>query len=190
MSVSRRSLLRMGGLAFASAASLSFTGRALAAPALVGLKELNVRTLSFDCTNTGERLNDVDYWVEGKYIPDALAEIDDALRDYRSDDVYPIATHLLDLLYQLGRRLDTDCQFELTSGYRSPETNAALQELDAGVAANSLHMKGQAADITLPGRSLRTVYETVLAMRMGGVGYYPDDDFLHIDIGRVRRWEG
>jgi len=108
MKISRRNLLRMGGVAFASAVSLSFTARALAAPALVGLKELNVRTLSFDCTNTGEQLNDVDYWVEGKYIPDALADIDDALRDYRSDEVYPIATHLLDLLYQLGRRLDTD----------------------------------------------------------------------------------
>src|SRR5258708_3634395 len=182
MSVSRRSLLRMGGLAFASTASLSFTGRALAAPALIGLKELNVRTLSFDCTNTGEQLNDVDYWVEGKYVPDALADIDDALRDYRSDEVYPIATHLLDLLYQLGRRLDTDCRFELTSGYRSPETNAELHELDSGVASNSLHMKAQAADITLPGRSLRTVYEAALAMRIGGVGYYPDDHFLHVHI--------
>ena len=190
MSVSRRSLLRMGGLAFASAASLSFTARALAAPALIGLKELNVRTLSFDCTNTGEQLNGVDYWVEGNYIPDALADIDDALRDYRSDEVYPIATNLLDLLYQIGRRLDTDCQFELTSGYRSPETNALLHELDSGVASNSLHMKGQAADITLPGRSLRTVYEAALTMRIGGVGYYPDDDFLHVDIGRVRHWEG
>jgi uncharacterized protein YcbK (DUF882 family) len=189
MSVSRRSLLCMSGVTFAST-SLSFTARALAAPALIGLKELNVRTLSFDCTNTGEQLNGVDYWVEGKYVPDALAEIDDALRDYRSGEIYAIATNLLDLLYQLGRRLDTDCQFELTSGYRSPETNALLHELDSGVAANSLHMKGQAADISLPGRPLRKVYETAVAMRVGGVGYYPDDDFLHVDVGRIRRWEG
>ncbi len=190
MSISRRGLLGMSGAALVCATSVSFTARAHAAPALVGLKELNVRTLSFDCTNTGEYLNAVDYWIEGKYVPDALAEIDDALRDYRSDEVYPIATHLLDLLYQIGRTLDTDCQFELTSGYRSPETNAELHELDAGVAANSLHMKGQAADITLPGRPLRKVYEAALAMRVGGVGYYPDDDFLHVDVGRVRRWEG
>jgi uncharacterized protein YcbK (DUF882 family) len=94
-------------------------------------------------------------------------------RDYRTDEVYPIATRLLDLLYRLGRSLDTDCRFELTSGYRSPETNAALHELDAGVASNSLHMKGQAADITLPGRSLKQLHEAALAMRLGGVGYYP-----------------
>jgi uncharacterized protein YcbK (DUF882 family) len=181
-----------GGAAFASVSVLRATEPALAAPALVGLNELNVRTLSFDCTNTGEQRIGVDYWVEGKYVPDALAEINKLLRDYRSDEIYPIATNLLDLLYQLGRRLETDCQFELTSGYRSPATNAMLHQFDVGVATNSLHMKGQAADISLPSRALREVYETALAMHMGGVGYYPDpdDDFVHVDVGRVRRWEG
>ena len=181
-----------GGAALVSVAAMSRATAVIAAPALVGLKPLDVRTLSFDCTNAGEQLLGVDYWVEGGYVPDALAEINRALRDYRNDEVYPIATNLLDLLYYLGRRLDTDCRFELTSGYRSPETNAALHELDSGVAANSLHMKGQAADITLPGRPLSKVYEAALAMRLGGVGYYPDpdDDFIHLDVGRVRRWVG
>ena len=58
------------------------------------------------------------------------------------------------------------------------------------VATNSLHMKGQATDISLPGRSLRKLYETALAMKKGGVGYYPDSNFVHVDVGRVRRWEG
>jgi uncharacterized protein YcbK (DUF882 family) len=193
MGISRRQVLSMGGgAALVSLASLSRATTAVAAPALVGLKQLNVRTLSFDCTNAGEQLLGIDYWVEGEYVPDALAEINEALRDYRTDDVYPIATNLLDLLYSLGRRLDSDCRFELTSGYRSPETNAMLHELDSGVASNSLHMKGQAADITLPGRPLRKVYEAALAMRLGGVGYYPDpdDDFIHVDVGRVRHWAG
>jgi uncharacterized protein YcbK (DUF882 family) len=193
MRISRRQVLSMGGgAALVSVASFSCATAAIAAPALVGLKKLDVRTLSFDCTNAGEQLLGVDYWVEGEYVPDALAEINQALRDYRTDEVYPIATNLLDLLYSLGRSLDTDCRFELTSGYRSPETNATLHELDSGVAANSLHMKGQATDITLPGRPLRKVYETALAMRLGGVGYYPDpdDDFVHVDVGRVRRWVG
>ena len=188
MRISRRKFLRLGG-----AASLALVStRVLAAPALIGVRELNVRTLSFDCTNTGEQLNKVDYWVEGEYVPDALDEIDDALRDYRNDEIYPIATKLLDLLHQLGKNLDTDCRFELTSGYRSPETNAALHELDSGVASDSLHMKGQAADITLPGRSLKQLYEAALALRLGGVGYYPaeEDDFVHVDIGRFRRWQG
>ena len=191
MRISRRRVLG-GAAALVSLTSWSRATTAVAAPALVGLKKLDVRTLSFDCTNAGEQLLGVDYWVEGEYVPDALAEIDEALRDYRTDEVYPIATNLLDLLHSLGRRLDTDCRFELTSGYRSPETNEMLHELDSGVASNSLHMKGQAADITLPGRSLHALYETALAMRLGGVGYYPDpdDDFLHVDVGRVRRWVG
>jgi uncharacterized protein YcbK (DUF882 family) len=191
MPISRRGLLRMGSGALCVTA-FGWTTRGIAAPALVGLKKLNVRSLSFDCTNTGEQLNEVDYWVDGAYVPDALDAINDALRDYRTDEVYPISAKLLDLLYQLGRELHTDCRFELTSGYRSPETNAALHELDAGVASNSLHMKGQAADISVPDRELRDVYEMALSMRMGGVGYYPDpdDDFIHVDVGRVRRWVG
>jgi uncharacterized protein YcbK (DUF882 family) len=191
MGVSRRKMLG-AGLAFASVTAFRWTAPALASPALVGLKELNVRTLSFDCTNTGEQLDEVDYWVEGEYVPDALAQINEALRDYRSDEVFPISTHLLDLLHELGRRLDTDCRFELTSGYRSPETNALLHELDSGVATDSLHMKGLAADITLPGRPLHKLCEAALALRLGGVGYYPDpeDDFLHVDVGRVRHWQG
>ena len=191
MRISRRGLLRTGG-AFASMAALSVARPAFAAPALIGLKKLNVRTLSFDCTNAGWQLNDIDYWVDGDYVPDALDAINDALRDYRTDEVYPISTKLLDLLYQLGRELHTDCAFELTSGYRSPETNPALHELDSGVASNSLHMKGLAADISVPDRELRDVYEMALSMKMGGVGYYPnpDDDFIHLDVGRVRRWVG
>jgi uncharacterized protein YcbK (DUF882 family) len=191
MSVSRRTVLRTG-LAFASMTALGRTAPAIASPALIGLKKLNVRTLAFDCTNTGEFIDATDYWVEGAYVPDALDLINEAMRDYRADEVYPISTHLLDLLHELGRRLDTNCRFELTSGYRSRQTNAELHELDSGVASDSLHMKGMAADITLPGRSLQQLHQAALALRLGGVGYYPDpdDDFLHVDVGRVRRWEG
>jgi uncharacterized protein YcbK (DUF882 family) len=192
MGVSRRGFLRVGGLVLASAATSSLAAPALAAPALVGLKEANIRSLSFDCTNTGEQLNRVDYWVEGQYVPDALAEIDEALRDFRTGEVHPIEPRLLDLLYQLGRALDTNGQFALTSGYRSPETNAMLHQYDSGVAVNSLHMRGQAADISVPGRPLQQVHEAALALRVGGVGYYPNpiDEFIHVDVGRVRRWEG
>jgi uncharacterized protein YcbK (DUF882 family) len=190
MSISRRALLRMSGGALASVVGLSVTARALAAPALVGLKELNARTLSFEGYNTGEQLKEVTYWAEGKYVPDALAEINKAMRDWRTGEVYPIEPKVLDVLHQIGRTLETKCQFELISGYRSPKTNAMLHEFDPGVATNSLHMKGFATDISLPGRPLRKVYETALAMQMGGVGYYPDSNFIHVDVGRVRRWVG
>jgi uncharacterized protein YcbK (DUF882 family) len=190
MDVSRRTMLRMSGGILAAASGLGSTAPALAAPALVGLKKLNARTLSFDGYNTGERLDPITYWADGAYIPDALEEIDNAMRDWRTGEVYPIAPKVLDVLFHIGSSLETDCRFELISGYRSPKTNAMLHEIDPEVATASLHMKGLATDISLPGRPLRKVYEAALALKMGGVGYYPDSDFIHVDIGRVRRWAG
>jgi len=187
MEISRRSLIK-GGIA--SALVLTSTPRALGAPALIGRQQLDIRSLSFDCVNTGEQLKTVDYWIEGEYVPDALAAINKALRDFMSGQVHPIAPELLDAMHQIGRRLETDCRFELICGYRSPETNAKLSRMYSGVAPHSLHMNGQAADIALPGRPLREVHETALALRAGGVGFYPDQNFVHIDVGRVRRWVG
>ena len=186
MELSRRSILRSGGAAILSCAA----SRVIAAPAVVGLKDIGTRTLSFDCYNTGECIKATTYWAEGKYIPGALAEINYALRDYRSGEVYPIAPKVLDLLHRIGRKLDTDCHFELYSGYRSPKTNAMLRQADSGVAAHSLHMGGEAVDITLPGRSLDQLHHAALAMKAGGVGFYPDANFLHVDVGRVRQWVG
>ena len=181
--------------ALASAVGSTWTApalaaRVIAAPALVGLKELNARVLSFDCYNTGERLKNIPYWVEGEYVPDALATINRALRDWRANKVHPIEPKLLDVLHQIGRNLDTDCHFELISGYRSPKTNAMLHEFDPGVATHSLHMQGRATDISLPGRPLQALHEAALALGAGGVGYYPDSNFIHVDVGRVRRWVG
>ena len=190
MSISRRKLLSFSGGALAATIGFGTRHAAFAAPALVGLKELPARTLSFDCYYTGEYVKPVTYWADGEYIDGALDEINRALRDWRRDEVHPIDKNLLDLLYQLGRNLETDCHFELVSGYRSPKTNAMLHRSDPGVAVNSLHMEGQAADISLPGRPLRKLHEMALTMGLGGVGYYPESNFVHVDTGRVRRWVG
>lgn len=189
MGLSRRSFAGAVSGVVASALAARVTG-AVAAPSIIGTKNLSARTLSFDCTNAGEKLHHATYWVDGNYVPEVLEQINHALRDWRANKIYPIRTELLDLLYHLGRSLDTDCHFELTCGYRSPETNAMLHAHDPEVAPHSLHMKGQAADITLPGRSLRNLHEAALALKLGGVGYYPDDDFIHVDVGRVRSWRG
>lgn len=190
MSISRRSLLGIGGGALAAAIGLGGNQKAIAAPAIIGAKELPARSLSFDCYYTGEYVKKTTYWADGEYIDGALDEINRALRDWRADEVHPIDVKLLDLLYQLGRNLDTDCHFELVSGYRSPKTNAMLHRNDPGVAVNSLHMQGQAVDISLPGRPLRKLHDMALAMGLGGVGYYPESNFVHVDTGRVRRWLG
>jgi uncharacterized protein YcbK (DUF882 family) len=187
----RRAFLRASGaLVSAAASSIAIPAVAqVAAPAVIGVKENNCRTLVFNCLHLGERLK-ADYWVDGEYIPDELARIDKALRDFRTGEIYPIEPKLLDLVHRLGREVDAGSGFDLISGYRSPATNAKLRKASSGVAEHSLHMKGQAMDLSVPGRPLKRVHQAALELRVGGVGYYPKSNFVHVDVGRVRRWAG
>jgi uncharacterized protein YcbK (DUF882 family) len=146
-----------------------------------------VRRISLLNLHTDERCSVV-YKEAGAVIPDALGEVNRVLRDFRTGDVHPIDTRLLDMLADLSVQMDTTQPFHIISGYRSPKTNSMLHEKSDGVATRSLHMDGKAVDIRLPGRSLSKVRDAALAMRRGGVGYYAKSDFVHVDTGRVRRW--
>jgi uncharacterized protein YcbK (DUF882 family) len=148
-----------------------------------------VRKLGFHNLHADETL-DVAYWRDDAYAPDALAAVNHVLRDYRTGDEHEIAPTLLDLLSRLSERLETGERFQVISGYRSPATNAALHARSGEVATSSLHMLGQAIDIRLPGVDLARLHAAALSLSAGGVGYYPTSDFIHVDIGRVRRWEG
>lgn len=159
----------------------------IASPAIASVGRANVRSLSFDNLHTGERLK-ADYWVDGDYVPDALQTINRVLRDFRTGDVHPIEPKLLDVLNMLHAMLETEADFQVISAYRSPKTNAALHEQSAGVAATSLHMKGMAIDIRVGGRPLVGLRDAALHLGVGGVGYYPKSNFVHVDVGRVRRW--
>ena len=179
--LSRRRFVRLG--LFASAAGL------LPSPALAAFWHVGkaARKLSFHNLHTDETLTTV-YWADGKYVPGALSEINYILRDFRRNEVKPIDARLLDLLYALRLNLDTNASFQVISGYRSPLTNAMLLRATEGVAAHSLHLKGQAIDLRVPGRDLSVVRGAALALRGGGVGYYPRSDFVHVDVGRIRTW--
>jgi uncharacterized protein YcbK (DUF882 family) len=145
------------------------------------------RKLSFHNTHTGEKASAV-YWAEGNYLAEGKQEIDQILRDHRTDEIYPIDTDLLDLLFLLRAEVQGQRAFEIISGYRSPATNAALRKNSSGVAKRSYHMQGKAIDIRLPGCELKNLHKAALAMRAGGVGYYPGSDFIHVDVGPYRNW--
>jgi uncharacterized protein YcbK (DUF882 family) len=145
------------------------------------------RSLSIYNTHTGERLNTV-YCENGRYVPEALREVDFFFRDFRANLVKQIDPRLLDLLHTIHQSSDTSKPFNLVSGYRSPQTNAMLAMQYEGVARHSMHIEGKAADINLPGRQLSLLQRVALALRYGGVGYYPQSGFVHVDTGRVRRW--
>ena len=141
-------------------------------------------------TRTRRESVDVVYWADGRYLPDALGQIDRVLRDHRTNEARSIDRNVLDLLFELRARLKTDRPFHVISGYRSPESNAYLRGLSrtSGVARLSQHMLGRAIDVRLPGLDIEAIRDAALAMRRGGVGFYPESDFVHVDVGRVRKW--
>lgn len=143
--------------------------------------------LSFYNLHTGERLRTV-YRADGRYVKASLAEIDHLLRDHRTDDVHAIDPQLIDLLHAIQTELGTREPFHVISGYRSPATNAMLNSRSNGVGRRSLHMQGQAIDAFLPGCEVSTLHRVARAQQAGGVGYYPDPGFVHVDVGRVRYW--
>ncbi|MDQ1316097.1 MAG: hypothetical protein QG662_2206, partial [Pseudomonadota bacterium] len=133
---------------------------------------------------------DLPYWIQGDYVPEALAEINRVLRDHRTDQVAAIDTDLLDLLHRVNGTLGNSRPFQIISGYRSPASNQMLAGNSSGVAKRSLHMQGKAIDIRLPGIPLADLRRAGLNLQGGGVGYYPGSNFVHLDVGRVRTWAG
>ncbi len=184
MTLARRGLLRTGLAMAAGAATLSH-----AIPALAFADSKGARRLGFKHLHTGETL-DVAYWENGAYVPDALGAVNHVLRDWRTGETHVIEPKLLDLLTALQARLGKDEHFDVICGYRSPATNAMLHDRSSEVATHSLHMVGQAIDIHLPGVELANLRDAAMSLGLGGVGYYPESDFVHVDIGRVRHWGG
>jgi uncharacterized protein YcbK (DUF882 family) len=136
---------------------------------------------------TGERLNTI-YWIDGEYIEEALAEVNRFMRDWRTDGVVNIDRRTIDIMAASHNLLDAETPFLLLSGYRSPQTNAMLRSRSRAVARNSLHMKGQAADLRLQGRSVGQIAKAAVACSAGGVGKYSGSNFVHMDCGPVRIW--
>ncbi len=130
----------------------------------------------------------VDYWIDGWYDPEAMAALSRLFRDSRTGEAIAIDPELFDTLHLLQTRIGTEAPLQIRSGYRSPESNAALARRRRGVASNSYHIYGRAADIRLPGYSLRRLRDHALELGRGGVGYYGRSDFVHIDTGPVRHW--
>lgn len=179
----RRHFLKLGALAAVAALP--------ALPARAALRGLTApeRSLAFYNTHTGESIRTV-YWAQGGYIPQALAEINHVLRDHRTNAVKNMSPALLDFLYRIGNAIDAAQPFHIISGYRSPASNAMLAARSGGVAKHSMHLDGMATDIRVPGRELVRIRRAALTLRGGGVGYYPDSDFVHVDVGRIRQWQG
>lgn len=179
--ISRRGLL-MGAL---GAGVISLAG-GLASPAIAKAAG-DVRHINLVNPHTGDRINSV-YWVEGIYIPEVLEEVDHLMRDWRMDQKRRIDVDVIDIIAAAHRLLETNEPFALFSGYRSPQTNAMLRRKSRGVARNSYHIRGMAADLHLESRSVRQISAAAQRINGGGVGQYSRSDFVHMDCGPVRLW--
>ncbi|MGR3759404.1 YcbK family protein [Roseobacteraceae bacterium NS-SX3] len=149
----------------------------------------DIRRIRMYSGRTGERV-DMIYWIDGKYIKEAVKEVNHFMRDWRTDDVKEIDLRTIDIMAASHNLLDVNEPYMLLSGYRSPKTNAMLRRRSRGVAKNSLHMRGQAADLRLGSRSVSQMAKAALACRAGGVGKYARSNFVHMDCGQVRSWNG
>jgi uncharacterized protein YcbK (DUF882 family) len=180
-SISRRALLG----AFAATTITAAPTFSNAAGFLRGSGD--IRRLKMYSARTGEKI-DMIYWVEGSYIKDAVKELTWFMRDWRSNQTRGIDMRTIDIMAASHNLLDVKEPYMLLSGYRSPQTNAMLRSRSRGVAKNSLHMKGQAADLRLASRSVGQMARAASSCRAGGVGRYSGSNFVHMDCGPVRSW--
>ncbi len=188
--VSRRKFLGLGAVAAASAVvATSVIHPASAAIFSKSYSESGSRKISFRNSHTGETFSGV-YRVGDKYLPDAFERINVVLRDFRTNQLFPIDPRAIDIIYAVHQQTQHTDPYEILSGYRCPKTNAMLREgtSKTGVAKNSLHMTGQAIDLRLPGFDTKRVRDLAKSLRAGGVGYYPKSNFVHMDTGDVRSW--
>lgn len=180
----RRMVLK-NGLLLLAAGGIIAPGTAQAAA--VGLPKSGTFDISFRNQHTGESFSGT-YRVGNKYLPESFDRINEVLRDFRTNEIFPIDPRVIDILFMVREKSGIKGPVEILSGYRSPKTNARLSRVSTGVAKNSLHMTGQAIDFRLPGYSTGKANRIACNLRAGGVGYYPKSNFVHVDTGRVRHW--
>jgi uncharacterized protein YcbK (DUF882 family) len=151
-------------------------------------REVQEHLLLLYNTHTAERIELV-YRRGDQYIPDALAKLDYFLRDHRTGDVHHFDPRLYDILSDLTLAIGRPGgEIDIVCGYRTSTTNESLRAHTTGVAKNSLHIRAEAIDLRMPGIDTLKLRKAALALRRGGVGYYPHSDFIHVDTGRVRQW--
>lgn len=195
MSWTRRRVLQVGGT-LAGGILAGVPGNASAGPGdAAGSRDASVadaarsKRISLRNIHTDEKV-ELEFYRRDAYVPEALTAIQKVLRDWRNNDQHPIDPMLMDYLYDVAHGLGVEPAFSVISGYRSPQTNAQLHERSSGVSSHSLHMEGRAIDVRLAGVTCADLAQHALDMQRGGVGYYRQSDFVHLDTGRFRTWKG
>jgi len=183
MEMNRRHFCKITNLALLG----GLMGLGKSASAMVSPAMDHSRFLSLYSVQTGEKVEQA-FWSGGNFLPDGLTRINHLLRDSRTNEVKAIDPELLQMLFDLARKLDVPPKYHVISGYRSPATNSRLRKKSNNVAKKSFHLQGKAVDIRMPGVVLKDLHAAALDLKHGGVGFYPGPDFIHLDVGPTRTW--
>lgn len=143
------------------------------------------RRLSLRNYNTGETFDGLYRDAIGP-IPSAMVDLALFLRDHRENASGPVFVETLDFLADVIENAGL-ARATVLSAYRTKKTNEMLASRIFGVAEKSKHLEGRAMDITLD-KNLSPAAKIARKMARGGVGWYPDNHFIHLDSGPVRNW--
>lgn len=181
--------LRAGGLMLAT--GLMLAGCAATSEQQVTGKTSSgpPRSITLHHPASGETVSRV-YWQAGRYDRQAMREISKLFRDRRSGEFTDIDPDLIDLMVALREKVGvpSSAPINITSGYRTSATNASLSRTNRNVAENSYHMRGQAADLHIPGVSAKRLATAAADLQRGGYALYAHTGHVHIDTGPVRTW--
>lgn len=144
--------------------------------------------LSLYNLNLNERLTVTYRNAMGEYCQEALQALNWLFRCHYTNEMTKMDLRVIEYLNRLDNTLGGNNEIHIISGYRSPAYNAMLRSKSKGVAKDSLHMKGRAIDLAIPSFGLDQIRRTALTLAAGGVGYYPQPGFVHIDSGNFRTW--
>jgi uncharacterized protein YcbK (DUF882 family) len=149
----------------------------------------DIRRIRMYSGRTGEHLDAI-YWIEGTYIPEVMKEINHFMRDVRTGTSREIDPLVIDIMAASHQLMDISEPYTLLSGFRTKQTNALLRKSSRGVARNSMHIAGKAADLRLRSRSVSQMAKAAERCASGGVGRYARSNFVHMDSGPIRHWRG
>jgi len=99
----------------------------------------------------------------------------------RGDDTIRINEAALDKLQKLRSHLDVP--LIVHSAYRSPSYNRQV-----GGAKQSMHLQGAAFDISMANHDPTAFEAAARTVGFAGFGFYPRQNFMHVDTGRARQW--
>jgi len=109
-----------------------------------------------------------------------MASIETILRDPRTGECGRIDPQLIRQLLDIAAGLVELPVYDVLDAYRSPGRSAGA----------GLHHQGRAIDLCLSGISGADLAARAAAHGRGGVGFYRSADFVHLDTGAPRRWQG